>query len=144
MIGDCTGDLMLIRVDTSDTLRICTVWAAIGLIVVPARLTGVTSAIASSSEVSFFTRQSPRTTNELMPSGSYSIPVHILQMPNISVLSVYTTACPCLTASAKGTGSAANEIARPSELLRSHVNLSYVFHGYVRWPEEREGRVFVE
>jgi len=44
---------MLIQVDTSDALRTCTAWAAIGLKVVPARLTGATSVIASSSDVSF-------------------------------------------------------------------------------------------
>ena len=59
--------LMLIQVDTSDALRTCTAWAAIGLKVVPARLTGATSVIASSSDVSFSTCQSPRITNELMP-----------------------------------------------------------------------------
>ena len=37
--------LIRIQVDTSDALRTCTAWAAIGLKVVPARLTGATSVI---------------------------------------------------------------------------------------------------
>ena len=45
--------LILIQVDKSDALRTCTAWAAIGLKVVPARLTGATSVIPSSSDVSF-------------------------------------------------------------------------------------------
>jgi len=45
-------------------------------------------------------------------SPCYSDVKCTLDMPNISAIYVYTTTCPCLSASAKDTGSAANETAR--------------------------------